>query len=143
MNIWHKEPELEALNRRGEGNFVGHLGIRYVSITADSLTAAMRVDAKMHQPYGILHGGASMALAETVGSAAGNLCVDPDRFVCVGMEINGNHVRPVRQGEIRATARPLHLGTRTQVWDISIADERGRLVCAARLTLAVLPRRRD
>jgi len=141
MSIWHAEPDLDELARRGEGTLVSHLAIRYVAAGPDWLTAAMAVDARARQPYGILHGGASAALAETVGSAAGNLCVDADRFVCVGLEINANHVRPVREGEIRATARPLHLGGRTQVWDIRIVDARDRLVCVSRLTLAVIAKR--
>jgi len=141
MSIWHEEPDLHALARRGEGTMVAHLGIRYVDAGPDWLTAAMAVDARARQPYGILHGGASVALAETVGSAAGNLCVNPERSVCVGLEINANHVRTVRAGEIRATARPLHLGGRTQVWDIRIVDGRDRLVCVSRLTLAVIAKR--
>jgi len=141
VSIWHGKPDLDALNRRGDGTLVAHLGIRYVDIGPDSLTAVMEVDERTRQPYGILHGGASVALAETVGSAAGNLCVDPDRFLCVGLEINANHVRPVRNGHVRATARPLHRGSRTQVWDIGIVDERGRAVCLSRLTLAVTARR--
>lgn len=140
MSIWRLEPDLEALNRRGEGTLVSRLGIRYVAVGADSLTAAMPVDERTRQPYGILHGGATLALAETVGSVAGNLCVDPERSICVGLEINANHIRPVRSGEVRATARPLHLGARTQVWEIRIADEHARLVSAARLTLAVVER---
>lgn len=140
MSIWCLPPDLAALNRHGKHTLVSRLGIRYVAASPDSLTAAMPVDERTRQPYGILHGGATLALAETVGSVAGNLCVDPKRFVCVGLEINANHIRPVRSGEVRAIARPLHLGARTQVWEIRVQDERGRLISAARLTLAVVAR---
>lgn len=140
MSVWFAPPDLEALNRRGAGTLVEHLGICVVAVGEDSLSATMPVDGRTLQPYGILHGGASLALAETVGSMAGNLCVDPARRYVVGIEINANHVRTVRDGEVRATARPLHLGRRTQVWEIRIVDEAARLVCAARLTLGVLDR---
>lgn len=140
MSVWFAPPDLEALNRRGAGTLVEHLGICVVAVGEDSLSATMPVDGRTLQPYGILHGGASLALAETVGSMAGNLCVDPARRYVVGIEINANHLRTVRDGEVRATARPLHLGRRTQVWEIRIVDEAARLVCAARLTLGVLDR---
>jgi uncharacterized protein (TIGR00369 family) len=100
----------------------------------------MPVDARTHQPYGLLHGGASVLLAETLGSSAGNLCVGEDAMV-VGIEINANHLAGVREGVVTGTARPLHVGRSTQVWEIRIEDDRGRLACVSRLTLAVVPRR--
>lgn len=99
----------------------------------------MPVDHRTHQPFGRLHGGASVALAETIGSMAGAMVVDPDRFATVGMEINANHLRPVRDGWVYATARPDALGRTTHVWSIRIEDEAGKLVCVSRLTLAVIP----
>ncbi len=102
----------------------------------------MPVDARTMQPYGLLHGGASVALAETLGSVAANLCLDPATHMAVGLEINANHLRAVRSGSVTGTARPLHIGRQTQVWEIRIADERGRAVCVSRLTLAVVERPR-
>ncbi|WP_144900552.1 hotdog fold thioesterase [Luteimonas cucumeris] len=115
------------------------LGIVMTEIGPDYLRATMPVDARTHQPYGLLHGGASVALAETLGSSAGGLCVGPDQGV-VGIEINANHLRGVRSGTVTGTARPLHVGRSTQVWEIRIEDERGRLACISRLTLAVIDR---
>src|SRR5699024_2411368 len=111
----------------------------FTEIGPDYVRATMPVDARTHQPYGLLHGGASVLLAETVGSTAGMLCVGEDEG-CVGVEINANHLRGVRSGTVTGTARPLHVGRRTQVWEIRIEDEAGRLACISRLTLAVVPR---
>ena len=113
------------------------LGIVFTAIGHDSLTATMPVDERTRQPYGLLHGGASALLAETLGSTAGMLCVEEGRG-CVGIEINANHLRGVRSGTVTGTARPLHVGRSTQVWEIRIEDEAGRLVCISRLTLAVV-----
>ncbi len=113
------------------------LGIVFTELGPDFLRATMPVDARTRQPYGLLHGGASVLLAETLGSSAGNLCVDDDTM-CVGIEINANHLVAVREGLVTGTARPLHIGRRTQVWDIRIEDAAGRLACVARLTLAVV-----
>ena len=99
----------------------------------------MPVDARTHQPYGLLHGGASVVLAETLGSSAGNLCLDTGVQMAVGLEINANHLRAVRSGSVTGTARPLHVGRSTQVWEIHIEDEAGRRVCVSRITLAVVP----
>ena len=116
------------------------LGIEFTEIGADFVRGRMPVDGRTRQPYGILHGGASVALAETLGSYAGNLCVDEGSMV-VGQEISAHHLRPMSEGWVVGTARALHLGRRSQVWDIRMEDEAGRLVCASRLTLAVVPRR--
>jgi 1,4-dihydroxy-2-naphthoyl-CoA hydrolase len=111
---------------------------RFTELGDDYIKATMPVDARTHQPFGILHGGASVALAETMGSVGAQLCVDSSRFYVVGQEINANHVRPVRSGLVTGTARPLHLGRRSHVWDIRIEDGASRLVCVARLTMSVL-----
>lgn len=116
------------------------LGIVFTKVGEDFVRGTMPVDGRTRQPYGLLHGGASVLLAETLGSSAGNLCVGPDEM-CVGLEINANHLAAVREGLVTGTARPLHIGRRTQVWEIRIEDPLGRLCCVSRLTLAVVPRR--
>jgi 1,4-dihydroxy-2-naphthoyl-CoA hydrolase len=128
---------LDALNAQSRGTAMEPLGIVFTEIGADHLRATMPVDARTRQPYGLLHGGASVLLAETLGSSAGMLCVDEGQGV-VGIEINANHLRGVREGLVTGTARPLHIGRSTQVWDIRIEDARGRPVCVSRLTLAVI-----
>ncbi|HZO21531.1 MAG TPA: hotdog fold thioesterase, partial [Steroidobacteraceae bacterium] len=117
-----------------------HIGIRVAEVGPDYVRATMPVNPQTHQPMGVLHGGASVALAETVGSLAASLCVDPQKHVCLGQEINANHIRPVSSGIVTATARPYHLGNRSQVWHIEIRDEQDRLVCVSRLTMAVVDR---
>ena len=128
--------ELDALSA---GSAIEHLGIVFTEVGDDFVRATMPVDARTVQPYGLLHGGASVLLAETLGSSAGNLCV-PDGQRVVGIEINANHLAAVTGGLVTGTARPLHVGRRTQVWEIRIEDERGRLACISRLTLAVVER---
>ena len=140
MIIWKTTPTLEQLIARSQNTMVTHLGIEFIEIGTDYLTARMPVDERTLQPLGLLHGGASAALAETLGSVAGNLCVDPNDKFCVGLEINANHVRAARRGWVMGTVRPIHLGSSTQVWEIRITDEQQRLVCISRLTLAVLNR---
>ena len=132
-------PSLDALNDLSRGTAMEPLGIAFTEIGADYLRATMPVDARTKQPYGLLHGGASVLLAETLGSTAGNLCVPEDRL-CVGIEINANHLRGVRDGVVTGTARPLHVGRATHVWEIRIEDAHGRLACISRLTLAVVER---
>ena len=136
--IWKNNATLEQLNQRGRNTMVDHLDIRFTEIGPDYLSGSMPVDHRTNQPIGLLHGGASVVLAETLGSVAGVLCVDVRKHYCVGLEVNANHLRGVRQGRVIGTARPLHLGRKTQVWQISIVDEVGRKVAASRLTLAVL-----
>ena len=116
------------------------LGIEITLATAARVEARMPVDRRTHQPFGLLHGGASVVLAETLGSSAGNLCVDPARLMCVGVEINANHIRAVTEGVVTGTAKALHVGRSLHVWEIGIVDAQGRRVCASRLTLAVVPR---
>jgi 1,4-dihydroxy-2-naphthoyl-CoA hydrolase len=131
---------LDDLNALSHGTAMAVLGIVFTEIGPDFVRATMPVDARTHQPYGLLHGGASVLLAETLGSTAGNLCVEPGER-CVGIEINANHLNAVREGQVTGTARPLHVGRRTQVWEIRIEDDLGRLACVSRLTLAVVPHR--
>lgn len=131
-------PSMERLTRLGSSSMPAHLGIEFVDCGPDWIRARMPVDHRTHQPFGRLHGGASVALAETIGSMAGAMAVDPEKFVGVGMEINANHLRPVREGWVIATARPEALGRTTHVWSIRIEDEAGRLVCISRLTLAII-----
>lgn len=131
---------LDTLNQWSRGTLMEPLGIVFTEIGPDYLRGTMPVDARTHQPYGLLHGGASVALAETLGSTAGGMCVDEGQGV-VGIEINANHLRGVRAGTVTGTARALHVGRSTQVWEIRIEDEAGQLVCASRLTLAVIRRR--
>ncbi|ALN60528.1 esterase [Lysobacter enzymogenes] len=130
---------VDDLNRLSRNTAMEPLGIVFTEIGPDYVRGTMPVDPRTHQPYGLLHGGASVLLAETLGSSAGNLCCAAGK-VCVGIEINANHVRGVRSGTVVGTARPIHVGASTQVWDIRIEDEAGRLVCVSRLTLAVVPK---
>lgn len=119
-----------------------HLGIYFSAITDNTLEATMPVTEKTRQPYGILHGGASVALAETVGSFASSLVVDRDKCMVVGMEINANHLKPVLSGTVRAVCSPLHLGKSSHVWDIRIYDNQEQLICVSRLTVAVIERKK-
>ncbi|MCS2171370.1 1,4-dihydroxy-2-naphthoyl-CoA hydrolase [Scandinavium sp. TWS1a] len=135
--IWKRSTTLEALNAMGEGNMVGLLDIRFERLTDDSLEATMPVDSRTHQPFGLLHGGASVVLAETLGSVAGYLCTEGDEKV-VGVEVNANHLRAVRSGRVRGVCKALHAGRRHQVWQIEIFDEYGKLCCSSRLTTAVV-----
>jgi 1,4-dihydroxy-2-naphthoyl-CoA hydrolase len=141
MRIWHKESTLEELRQRGVGTMVEHLGITVTEVGEDFLKGTMPVDHRTVQPMGILHGGASVALAETLGSLAANYAVDNQKKYCVGLDINANHVRAASKGVVTGTAKPLHLGSTTQVWSIEITDEEDRLVCVSRLTMAVLDRK--
>jgi len=138
MSIFKSATTVEQLNLMSKHTACDVLGIVFTEIGEDYVRGTMPVDARTHQPFGILHGGASVLLAETLGSTAGLLCV-PEGQAVVGMEINANHLRAVRSGTVTGTARALHLGRNTQVWEIRIEDERGRLVCISRLTLAVIP----
>jgi 1,4-dihydroxy-2-naphthoyl-CoA hydrolase len=142
--IWFagRRPVLEELEDVRTRGLHGHLGMEVVACGDDWLRLRLPVDGRTRQPFGRLHGGASVALAETAGSIAANLCVDPDRFVAVGQEINANHIRPAFDGWVHATARPEALGRTTQVWSIRIEDEAGRLVCISRFTVAVIARER-
>jgi uncharacterized protein (TIGR00369 family) len=118
------------------------LGIEMIELTRERVVATMPVDDRTRQPFGLLHGGASIALAETVASFGAVMHIDPERFAAVGLEINGNHLRAKTEGIVRATGTPIHLGRSTQVWSIEIVDERGRLVCTSRCTMAIVPKDR-
>ena len=135
--IWKRAVTLEALNAMGDGNMVGLLDIRFERISDDTLEASMPVDERTHQPFGLLHGGASVVLAETLGSVAGYLCTEGEQKV-VGLEVNANHLRSVRSGRVRGVCRALHTGRRHQVWQIDIFDEQQNLCCSSRLTTAVV-----
>ncbi|MBX2925985.1 MAG: hotdog fold thioesterase [Chitinophagaceae bacterium] len=140
--IWFKkEFSLEKLQAMSAGTMGEHLGIAFSEIGDNYLKATMPVDHRTKQPYGLLHGGASVALAETLGSVASSLVLDSNSQICVGLEINANHIRSVNQGYVTGTATPVHLGSSTHVWEIKIHDQRERLVCISRLTVAVLKRR--
>ncbi|ECE7213743.1 1,4-dihydroxy-2-naphthoyl-CoA hydrolase [Salmonella enterica subsp. enterica serovar Sandiego] len=135
--IWKREVTLDALNAMGEGNMVGLLDIRFERIGDDTLEATMPVDHRTKQPFGLLHGGASVVLAESIGSVAGYLCTQGEQKV-VGLEVNANHVGSARQGRVRGVCKALHTGARHQVWQIEIFDEQGRLCCSSRLTTAIV-----
>lgn len=137
--MFRADVTLDQLNAMSRDTAIEALGIVFTEVGPDFLRAIMPVDARTLQPYGLLHGGASALLAETLGSTAGGLCA-PDGCGVVGIEINANHLRGVRSGTVTGTARPLHVGRSTQVWDIRIEDEAGRPVCVSRLTLAVVAR---
>lgn len=142
-SIWSVRATLEELNEMRRDTMLDRLGIEFSEIGPDFLKGTMPVDGRTRQPYGILHGGANVALAETLGSMAANLCVEAEKEICVGLDISANHVRQVVSGEVSGTARPLHIGGRTHVWEIRIDNSEGRLVSICRLTMIVLPRLRE
>lgn len=136
--IWHnKHLRIEDLQGSSQKGLVGQLGIEFTRLGPDFLEGTMPVDHRTKQPAGLLHGGASVALAETLGSVGAYLTVDPEHHQVVGLEINANHVRSARSGHVTGVARPIHRGRTTQVWDIRITDGEGKLVCISRLTVAV------
>ena len=141
MAIWKQSVDLDRINAWNSNTLIEHLGMRVTEIGDDWLRATMPVDARTFQPYGLLHGGASVALAESLGSLGANLVLDSDSEMAVGLDINANHVRAVTSGLVSGTARPIHLGRSTQVWEIRIEDEQQHLTCISRLTMAVVPRR--
>ena len=138
MSIWFVQARPEDLNEFSSNTMVEHIGIEFIEVGDDWIKARMPVDQRTIQPAGLLHGGASATLAETLGSVAANLCVDPNEKVCVGLEINANHVRSIRSGYVYGITRPIHIGNTTQLWQIHILDEDNKLVCISRLTMAVL-----
>lgn len=139
MSIWHSPPDIAEVNKLRGDSLAVHLDIVISEIADDYLVATMPVNERSVQPFGILHGGASVALAETLATVGAHLTVDPERFNVVGMEINANHLRSVSIGEqVTATARPIHRGRTTQVWQIDLVDEKDRPVCVSRMTASVL-----
>ncbi len=140
MSIWFKPFTLDDLNNRGKGTLADHLGILFTEIGEGFLTATMPVTAYIKQPLGIVHGGANVVLAETVASTAANVAVDIERFYCVGLEINANHIRPATEGVLTAVARPIHIGRTTHVWHIDIVNDAGKQTCVSRMTASVVAR---
>jgi 1,4-dihydroxy-2-naphthoyl-CoA hydrolase len=140
MSIWIRQFSVEELRSFQHDTMGEHLGIEVTDIGSDYLEARMPVDGRTMQPDRILHGGASVALAETLGSVGGTMCIDRERFQIVGVEINANHLRPAMTGHVTGRASPIHLGRRSQVWSIEIRDDNGRLICVSRLTIAVVDR---
>jgi 1,4-dihydroxy-2-naphthoyl-CoA hydrolase len=142
MSIWYKKNyTIEELNDLGRGTMAEILGMEFTEIGEDFLKLQMPVNERTKQPYGLLHGGASAAMAETIGSVASSMCINNERQICVGMEINCNHLKGVTQGLVTATVKPIHVGASSHVWDIRIEDESKRLVCISRLTVAILKKR--
>jgi 1,4-dihydroxy-2-naphthoyl-CoA hydrolase len=141
MSLWKQSTDLARINAWSANTMMQTLDIRISAIGDDWLQGTMPVDHRTHQPYGLLHGGASVVLAETLGSTAAMLTLDPEKELAVGLDINANHVRGVRSGIVTGTARMLHLGRTTQVWEIRIENEEGALVCISRITMAVVPAR--
>ena len=140
MSIWHRKPTLESLNALSKDTLMEQIDIRFTEVGDDYLAGTMPVDGRTHQPFGVLHGGATVALAETLGSSAANCCLDLATHQAFGLEINTNHIRSVRSGKVKGTAHPIHLGRSTQVWEIRVEDESGRLTAIARLTMTVIAR---
>ncbi|RDI41493.1 hotdog fold thioesterase [Aquicella lusitana] len=138
--IWRTEISLVAVTERAKNTMSDHLGIEFIEIGEDFLAARMPINHQTKQPLGIMHGGASCVLAETVGSTAAQFCVDQTQYYCVGLDINTNHIRAVREGHVTAVAKPFHLGKSTQVWSIEIKNAEDKLVSVNRLTMAVLKR---
>jgi 1,4-dihydroxy-2-naphthoyl-CoA hydrolase len=139
MVIWYnKELKLAGLEGWVHNTLAGHLGIQFTEIGDNYLKATMPVDHRTHQPYGLLHGGASATLAETLGSVCSALAINREKFICVGIEINANHIRSARSGIVTGTCTPIHIGGSTHVWDIRIHDEHNKLLCVSRLTVAIL-----
>jgi 1,4-dihydroxy-2-naphthoyl-CoA hydrolase len=137
VSIWKSKFEIKEADLFLKNTMVEHLGIQFTCVGDDFVQATMPVDHRTHQPYGLLHGGASVALAETLGSIAAHMAAEPGHL-CVGLEVNANHLRSITSGTVTGTAKPIHIGRSTQVWQIKIVDEKERLVCISRLTVAVL-----
>ncbi len=141
MAIWKTAASIQFATERSKNTMIEYLGIEFTKIGDDFIIARMPVDQRTHQPLGIMHGGASCVLAETVGSIASNLCVEQKHFYCVGLDINTNHIKSVRSGFVYGKASPFHLGKSTHVWGISITNEQSQLISVTRLTMAVLVRK--
>ena len=143
MGFFKQKIDVDILNRLSKNTLAEHIGIEFTSAGDDYIEAKMPVDSRTHQPFGLLHGGASVALAETLGSVAATCCVDQARQFCVGLEINANHIRGIKSGYVKGTTRPVHVGKKTQVWEIRIVNEKDELVCVSRITLAVLDKKEE
>lgn len=142
MSIWHKKNlSLADFDGFGKGTLGDHIGIQFSEVGENFLKATMPVDHRTRQPYGLLHGGASVVLAETLGSVGAAMVIDQGIYICVGQEVNANHVRGVREGLVTGIATPAHIGTSSHVWEIRVYDDKERLVCISRLTVAILKKR--
>ncbi len=142
MGIWKNPITLQDITEIRESTMTSHLGIEFIEIGEGYLKGKMPVDSRTRQPFGILHGGASCVLAETLGSVAGCYCVDRTKQICVGLSINTNHIGMAKEGYVYGIAKPIHLGSKTQIWEIDITDEKGRLISITRLTLIVLDKQK-
>lgn len=142
MSIFKSQVTPDVLNALSKDTLSEHIGIEFTVVGEDFLEARMPVERRTHQPMGLLHGGASVVLAETLGSVAATLCVDQTTQFCVGVEINANHIKGVRSGFVRGTAKPVHIGGKTQVWEIRIVNEQKELICVSRITMAVLDKKK-
>ncbi|WP_166424667.1 hotdog fold thioesterase [Paraglaciecola sp. 20A4] len=143
MSIWFERPQLDEINKQLDKGQINHsLGLKVTEIGDDFLRGAMPADERTFQPYGVVHGGANVVLAETLGSIAGFLCIDASLYQVFGQEVNASHLRSVSSGLVTATARPVHLGTRSHVWEIRLENDQGKLTCLSKLTMAVVPIRR-
>lgn len=131
----------DHLNDLSKNNMLEHLGILFTEVGEDYISATLPVDKRTHQPFGLLHGGASVTLAETLGSVAATLCIDQTKQACVGLEINANHIKGAREGLVTGTVRPIHIGRSTQVWEIKIVNPQNELVCVSRITMAVIDKK--
>jgi len=138
--IWGREYTVDELNGRPKGHIGDLLEIEFTEIGSDFISARMPVNEKTHQPYGILHGGASVVLAESLGSVASNMVINSDKYIGVGLEVNANHLRPVKSGFVTGICTPIHIGGKTHVWDIKLYDDRGKMNCISRLTVAIIPK---
>jgi 1,4-dihydroxy-2-naphthoyl-CoA hydrolase len=141
MSVFNPGITLDIINGMSRNTMVEHIGIKFTAIGEDFLEATMPVDHRTHQPFGLLHGGASVALAETMGSVAATCCIDTSLQFCVGLEINANHIKGVRQGLVKGITKPLHIGKKTQVWEIRVTSESNELVCISRITMAILDKK--
>ena len=140
MAIWTVTPDLDQMMAHSQKTAVSHMGIEYLEVGDDYVKGRMPVDERTVQPFGILHGGSSVVLAETLGSMAANYCLRKENQIAVGLDINANHIRSVTKGWVYGTARPVHIGGTTQVWEIKLENEEGKLTCISRLTMAVIDR---
>lgn len=141
MRVFKTEVSLQSLNKMTANSMLQHLGIVFTKVEDGTIEAQMPVDHRTHQPFGILHGGASVALAETLGSVAAMCCLDPSSQYCVGLDINANHIKSVRSGFVTGKVKPIHVGKKTHVWEINIFTEQNELVCVSRITMAILEKK--
>jgi 1,4-dihydroxy-2-naphthoyl-CoA hydrolase len=141
MGIFNPGITLELLNNLSRNTLASYIGIEFTAIGDDYLEAKMPVDSRTQQPFGLLHGGASVVLAETLGSVAASFCIDQSKYFCVGLEVNANHLKSAREGFVTGVTKPIHVGSKTQVWEIKIKNEAGGLLCISRITIAVLEKK--